>query len=137
MSEWAGIDPLEARRMIEGPLKARGVDARYIRKILPKKYKYEYQDRTKKRQIEHDDPANKLQKIKDLQNQVRHLRRENEILNQPFVARGLISVDGNNKMPTKVLINPKTKVIEKGELDYEALKQMVTEEYKRYKQTKQ
>ncbi|HET7284717.1 MAG TPA: hypothetical protein VFI70_08525 [Nitrososphaeraceae archaeon] len=47
-AEWAGIDPLEARRMIEDPLKARGVDARYIRKILPKKYKYEYQDRTKK-----------------------------------------------------------------------------------------
>lgn len=108
--------------MLDDSLKSRDIDSRYIRKFLPAGYKFTSRAKTKKIQIKHDDSAD--QKIISLQTEVERLRTENEFLGQPFVARGLLSVDSHH-FPVKTLVNSEKRAIQKSELDHESFRKML------------
>jgi hypothetical protein len=76
--------------MLDASLKSTGLDTTHIRKLLLASYKNMAKARSQRSQT---DP--KLEEIKTLQTQARRLRQEKEILNQPFIARGFMSVEGN------------------------------------------
>lgn len=66
--EWAGLDPLEVRRFIDASVSKNDVaTVRYIRKVLPEKFKL----MSKAREVRGRD------KIKELQNKNRSLREQN------------------------------------------------------------
>lgn len=141
-AERLNIDRLDVREVIDTSFANRNVTdpTRYVRKILPEKYKYMNQARTKKRNSgvqqvqklpDQNLPTDYLQIINELQTEIQRLRQENEIVGNPFIAKGFISVDGEN-VPVIVTVNPHTKLLE-GELDHETIKQMVKEHYKTLK----